>query len=112
MKFLKLFPRVIKNVAIGAVKSLPIVNVVSEFRDLKLKKEIRGIKQLAQKSRNNPQELGYLRNKILTIADIIDDGKLNNSVNEIYAEKITQLIASLSTTIVIAIWLLREFGIL
>jgi len=112
MKLLKIFPRIIKNVAIGAVKSLPIVNVFGEVRDLNLKRELRQVKEVVKNNPDNDQKLDFLKRKILFVYDLVDDGKLNDSVNQVVADKITQLVSSAITTITLTLWLLKEFGII
>lgn len=87
--------RFLKNTVIGAVKGLPIINLIGEIKDLKLKKVSETLKNKnVMGSVSDPK----IKESIYQLLDIIDDGKLNESVNQKRFDKIVQLIFSALTS--------------
>jgi len=100
--------RFIKNTVIGAVKGLPIVNIIGEIKDLKLKQAAETLKnQNILGSVSDPE----IKQTVYKLLDVIDDGRINESVDQKRFDKIVQLIFSAITSGITIYMLLTQVSL-
>lgn len=97
--------RILKAVGRGVAKALPVINVVSEVRDLNVKKVAENIRRDANSLESRDDSF---RLKLYDIADALDNGKMDESIDQVVFDKALEVLVSVGTTVALILTLINQ----
>ena len=107
------FKRLIGNVLKGVVKSIPVVNLVYESaKDLNRKDTAERTRRILD-SRSFQEKMSNetgLKKSLYNAVDLLDDGKINESFDQLLFDRIIQIVSGAIALIIGAIQLYQNLG--